>query len=228
MGLVAASGCQTYVSGTLYYWQDSGKPIAFFITNVVTVCPVFGGFRINEGGAGNGNREARPVAAQQKSPNQLLAQCYANAAAGYIAAGNTTSQKVVDGIKSLSPLSIIGGIKGLAEGLKDPGIYKTFNQGQIVAKIGEEGKAVSGLRGFGKGILGIGTGFLGSVMAGISIGSTLTVLGDATIGREGGFTDAIKECNSGSPDATDKVNPSFFQIFQNNFQAVVSYIQKNG
>ena len=69
-----ASGCQTFVSGTLYYWKDTGKPVAFFITGVTTVCPVFGGFRASERGSGGGtSRNATRAGQAYRRPGK--AEC---------------------------------------------------------------------------------------------------------------------------------------------------------
>lgn len=131
-------------------------------------------------------------------------------------------------IKVQTPLSVImkwvaptntifsAGVGGVTEGKDAPWqlIIKQTPSG-VTYRVGSSlsSRILSSLRGGVAGAAGFpGRGIGGAIGVGIAIGLTGVVIGDSVIGREAFLRNAIKECNCGSPNATNKVDPSFFQL----------------
>jgi hypothetical protein len=169
-----------------------------------------------------------------RDPNSLLASCYAVALVAYLAAGGTGNQKAVDILKLLSPIGGLGALysafKGGIAGATDVSVYRSFNNGQIFVKWGEEARLVSAARGAGEAVVGNGVGILGKASITAAVMGTLVIVGDTVFGREAFLRKAIDECNCGVPDATEKVSPRVLQIpilTTSNEAAVTQYILKH-
>lgn len=149
-----------------------------------------------------------------KTPNQLLAECYKNALDAY----DKSSNLIINVMKWAAPTNaIFGAGGGIADGWRNAPLHLitqpsaegvTYRVGPTVG-----GRISSSIGGGIRGAAGGGTGrILGAFGVGFAIGLTGVVIGDSVIGREAFLRDAIKECNCGSPNATNKIDPSFFQL----------------
>jgi RHS repeat-associated protein len=168
------------------------------------------------------------------NPNLRLGLCYAIALEAYLTVGGRTSQKTLDVLKVLSPFGGLGALastaKGAIGGFSNPGVYQEFNNGRVIAQIGEEGKLVSSARGVGQSLFGKAAGIIGKASIATAIGGTLVIVGDTVFGREAFLRQAIDECNCGVPDATEKVTARFVQIpilTTSNEGALAQYILKH-
>jgi len=148
-------------------------------------------------------------------PNKRLARCYWDAIQAYDHADPGTFVAVM---KFIAPTnSVVGGVTGAING------FRSATTADVIATATSEGfqfrsvppTFLNRLSGGGTGLLrgGLGSlpGYVGAVGTGVGIGSSGVVLGDSLFGKEAFLRQALDECNRGTPDATNKIEPSFFQ-----------------
>src|SRR4029079_16308319 len=200
LGLIMDSGCQTFVSGTLYTYNN--KPILFALSSVKIVCPTSGPLAVaSDRSKGGQERNTRRVGSQ-RNPDQCLRDCYNKALHAYDEAGATRAQEIVDFIESASPLRNLLSLSRLVDEFAKvfkggPGFFtRNGLQGPVVrGSIGSAAKS-----GFSKMIGGFGAAALG-----MAFGGLLTQGLEPFIGRDKFIRYAVDYCNSECKGASNKI-----------------------